>query len=237
MLIVAALGIKLSARFNWVWAVFEYALMIGFAIAALIMIYGTGLSGSVHTVSSLFTLPKTGLISRHPDRHLPLLGLGHRGVRRRRGQGQAGRAPPPSCSVVILLFIYSFVIFAFQGVAPIGTMVANQANILAFVGDKIGGSFWKNVMIVAVLGGTLASLQAAIVSSGRISFAMGRDRVFPKFFDNVHPRYLTPVERHHPARSAECRLPLGHDALLEHRQRSRATSSAPWGSWRRSSTS
>ena len=28
-----------------------------------IMIYGTGLSGSVHTVSSLFTLPKTGLIT------------------------------------------------------------------------------------------------------------------------------------------------------------------------------
>ena len=47
-------------------------------------------------------------------------------------------------------------------------------------------------MIVAVLGGTLASLQAAIVSSGRISFAMGRDRVFPKFFDNVHPRWRTP---------------------------------------------
>ena len=83
-------------------------------------------------------------------------------------------------------------IFAFQGIAPIGTMGANGANILAFVGDKIGGSFWKNVMIVAVLGGTLASLQAAIVSSGRISFAMGRDRVFPKFFDNVHQRYLTP---------------------------------------------
>ena len=48
------------------------------------------------------------------------------------------------------------------------------------------------LLIVAVLGGTLASLQAAIVSSGRISFAMGRDRVFPKFFDSVHPRWRTP---------------------------------------------
>ena len=35
-------GIKLSARFQWVWAVFEYALMIGFAIAALVLIYITG---------------------------------------------------------------------------------------------------------------------------------------------------------------------------------------------------
>ena len=48
--------------------------------------------------------------------------------------------------------------------------------------------FWKNVMIVAVLGGTLASLQAAIVSSARISFAMGRDRGIPSWFGRVAER-------------------------------------------------
>jgi amino acid transporter len=42
-------------------------------------------------------------------------------------------------------------------------------------------------MIVAVLGGTLASLLAAIVSAGRISFAMGRDRTFPRWFAAVNP--------------------------------------------------
>ena len=63
-------------------------------------------------------------------------------------------------SVVILFFIYAFTVFAFQGVAPgpgaNTPMQQHAGNILAFVGDKIGGSFWKNVMIVAVLGGTLA---------------------------------------------------------------------------------
>lgn len=47
-------------------------------------------------------------------------------------------------------------------------------------------------MIVAVLGGTLASLQAAIVSSSRISSAMGRDRVFPRWFGAVSEKYRTP---------------------------------------------
>ena len=47
-------------------------------------------------------------------------------------------------------------------------------------------------MIVAVLGGTLASLQAAIVSAGRISYAMGRDRTFPRWFGQVSERYRTP---------------------------------------------
>jgi amino acid transporter len=60
------------------------------------------------------------------------------------------------------------------------------------VGDLIGGTGWGNVMIVAVLGGTLASLLAAIVSAGRISYAMGRDRTFPRWFANVNPRFRTP---------------------------------------------
>jgi amino acid transporter len=191
VLIVAALGIKLSARFNWGWAIFEYALMIGFSVAALILIYGGGLSGAVHTFSSLFTLPKAGLVTGLLIAIFLYSGWDTAAYVGEEAKGkQAGSAA--ILSVVILFFIYSFVIFSFQGIAPWSTVQANEANILAFVGDRIGGSFWKEVMIVAVLGGTLASLQAAIVSSGRISFAMGRDRVFPKFFDNVHPRWRTP---------------------------------------------
>jgi amino acid permease len=35
VLVVAALGIKLSARFQWGWAIFEYGLLVGFTIAAI----------------------------------------------------------------------------------------------------------------------------------------------------------------------------------------------------------
>jgi amino acid transporter len=93
--------------------------------------------------------------------------------------------------VLILFVIYAGVIFCLQGVAPMSAMQNNAANILAYVGGLIGGG-WKNVMIVAVLGGTLASLLAAIVSAGRISFAMGRDRTFPRWFGAVSPRWSTP---------------------------------------------
>jgi amino acid transporter len=88
--------------------------------------------------------------------------------------------------------MYSVVILAFQGMAPGRVLQAHAANILAYVGNAIGGSFWKQVMIVAVLGGTLASLQAAIVSSSRIGFAMGRDRVFPRWFGQVSESRGTP---------------------------------------------
>ena len=120
---------------------------------------------------------------------------------------KAGRAAVTS--VVILFVMYSVVIMAFQGVAPSHVLQAHAANILAYVGQLLGGGFWKQVMIVAVLGGTLASLQAAIVSSSRISFAMGRDRVFPRWFGAVSEQAPHAVERHDPARAAERGVPVG----------------------------
>src|SRR5580693_1434144 len=48
VLVVAALGIKLSARFQWGWAIFEYGLLVGFTIAAIIAIYSGHLTHTVH---------------------------------------------------------------------------------------------------------------------------------------------------------------------------------------------
>lgn len=201
VLVVAALGIELSAKFQWVWAAFEYLLIAGFAIAALVLIYGSGLKGSVHVAGSWFTISGAGgfkaLISGMLLAIFLYSGWDTAAYVGEEAKGKkAGSAA--ILSVVILFVIYAFSVFAFQGIAPngnattAGTMQYHAGNILAFVGDKIGGGVWKNIMIVAVLGGTLASLQAAIVSSGRISFAMGRDRVFPKWFGGIHPIHRTP---------------------------------------------
>jgi hypothetical protein len=110
------------------------------------------------------------------------------------GEEAKGKKAGPAAvtSVILLFFIYTIVILAFQGVAPNHVLQNNAANILAYVGHAIGGGFWKQVMIVAVLGGTLASLQAAIVSSSRSSFAMGRDRVFPRWLSVVNEKHQTP---------------------------------------------
>jgi hypothetical protein len=107
---------------------------------------------------------------------------------------QAG--PAAITSVVLLFVMYSVVILVFQGIAPDSKIQANAGNVLAYVGRLIGGGFWADVMIVTVLGGTLASLQAAIVSASRIGYAMGRDRVFPTWFGRTHDRHQTPTTRY-----------------------------------------
>ncbi len=195
VLVIAALGIQLSARFSWGWAIFEYGLLVGFSIAALVGIYGHSLHHTVHVSGSWFTIGGAGGFSALVSGLLLAIFL-YSGwdtaayVTEESKGKQAGRAGVTS--VLILFVIYAGVIFCLQGVARNSAMQSNAADILAYVGNLIGGGGWKNVMIVAVLGGTLASLLAAIVSAGRISFAMGRDRTFPRWFAAVNPRYRTP---------------------------------------------
>jgi amino acid transporter len=196
VLAIAVIGIQASARFQWAWAIFEYALLFGFAIAAIIAIYGTHISGSVPMTASWFSFQGAGGLQPLVAGILLAIflysGWDTAAYVGEEAEGtKAGRAAV--LSVVVLFVIYSVALLAFQGIAPAKEMQDHAANILAFIGQRIGGSFWGVVMIVAVLGGTLASLQAAIVSSSRISFAMGRDRVFPRWFGAVSSKRRIPL--------------------------------------------
>jgi amino acid transporter len=195
VLVVAALGIKPTARFSWGWAVFEYGLLAGLSVAALVGIYGHHLHHAVRVTGSWFTISGAGGFSALVSGMLLAIFL-YSGWDTAAYVGEEARGkqagPAGVVSVVLLLVMYAGVIFCLQGVAPGGAMQANAANILAYVGRLIGGSAWGQVMIVAVLGGTLASLLAAIVSASRISFAMGRDRVLPGWLARVSPRSRTP---------------------------------------------
>ena len=196
VLVIAALGVKLSARFQWLWAVFEYAALAGFSIAAVALIATNHLSGSIHLATSWFTLHGAGGF------HALIAGIliaiflySGWDTAAYVGEEVKGRRAGSAAitSVVLLFVVYSIGVIALQGVAPFSAIQANSGDVLAFVGQRIGGTFWENVMIVAVLGGTLASLQAAIVSAARISYAMGRDRVIPSWFSQVSSTYRTPM--------------------------------------------
>ncbi len=196
VLVVAALGIKLSARFQWGWAIFEYVCLFCFSIAAVALIYTNGLSDTVKLTGSWFTIAGAGgfhaLIGGIVIAIFLYSGWDTAAYVGEEVEGRkAGRAA--LASVILLFVVYSVGVVALQGVAPNAAMQSHASNVLAFAGQRIAGGFGKNVMIVAVLGGTLASLQAAIVSAARISFAMGRDRVFPTWFGQVSHRYRTPM--------------------------------------------
>jgi amino acid transporter len=88
-------------------------------------------------------------------------------------------------SVAMLAVVYSITTFAFQGVLSPDELQAHAGNALSAIGARVLHKPWDSLMALVVLTGTLASLQAAVVSAARMGFAMSRDRVMPEFFRRV----------------------------------------------------
>jgi amino acid transporter len=88
-------------------------------------------------------------------------------------------------SVVMLALVYSIVTFAFQGVLSPREMQAHAGDVLSAVSGRLLHKPWDSVMALVVLTGTLATLQAAVVSASRVGLAMSRDSVMPRFFQRM----------------------------------------------------
>jgi amino acid transporter len=101
----------------------------------------------------------------------------------------ADRANAPGqaaiASVVILALCYVTCVLGYQAALPRDVLEAHAGNALAVVGPALLGKPWGTLMSLAVLTGTLATLQAAIISAARVGFAMARDRVMPGIFRRV----------------------------------------------------
>ena len=95
-------------------------------------------------------------------------------------------------SVIILLFVYSLITFAYQGVVSRTELQGYAGSSLAVIADRLLPGKSSLVLSVVVLLGTVACLQVALVSSSRLGFAMAEDRVMPAFFKVIHPRTGSP---------------------------------------------
>ena len=95
-------------------------------------------------------------------------------------------------SVVILLFVYALITFAYQGIVSRSALQNSAGNALAVIAQRLMPGPSSLLLSLVVLLGTVACLQVAIVSSSRLGFAMAKDRVMPPFFRIVHPRTGSP---------------------------------------------
>ena len=95
-------------------------------------------------------------------------------------------------SVIILLFVYCLITFAYQGVLSRTDLQSSAGNSLAVIADCLLPGPSSLVLSLVVLLGTIACLQVAVVSSTRLGFAMAEDRVMPAFFKIIHPRTGSP---------------------------------------------
>ena len=111
-------------------------------------------------------------------------------------------------SLAIVVPIYVLVAFAAIGGIETTAELAQQAGLpagaptwqlLGNLGElgiiEAAGQFVPfgvPLLLVAGLAATMSALNATVYSSSRVSFAMGRDRVVPEVFAEVHPEKRTP---------------------------------------------
>ena len=186
--VLAVLGLKLVARFEWLTVLFQYSVLLFVAaVAGRALLHGTtsvafswswfswsglggmrGLMGGILIACFMYSGWDAAIYVNEET------------TDKANNPGRAALA-----SVVMLAVVYSLVTFAFQGVLSAGDVQAHAGNVLSAVSERLLGKPWDAVMSLVVLTGTLATLQAAVVSAARVGLAMSRDRVMPAFFQRL----------------------------------------------------
>ena len=90
-----------------------------------------------------------------------------------------------------VIFVYVIVSIAALGAVDWTKFVGSQAP-LADVARALVGEPGGVILAVGGLVSILGALNAVILASARVSFAMARDRLFPRFFDYLSPVHETP---------------------------------------------
>jgi len=94
-------------------------------------------------------------------------------------------------SVIIPTILYVAVILVAAGILPLDGVIDMEAPIVE-AARLFAGSFGALAVTFAALMATASSANASVLASSRISFAMGRDKILPDLFNDIHEKFYTP---------------------------------------------
>ena len=197
-------GIELSARSQAVLLTVELVTLATFAIVALVKVFG-GLEGSVmptlEWLNPLSIVGEDGGWDSSAFAAALLVTLfiywgwdTTASVNEESGNPteQPGRAT--IYSVLILVGTYLLVTIAAQAIHGAEYLAEQgESDILASLGAEILGEPLNVLLILAVLTSAAASTQTTILPCARTALSMGAKGAAPKYWAQVHPRYLTPA--------------------------------------------
>lgn len=94
-------------------------------------------------------------------------------------------------AVSIATILYGLVLYVSTGIVPYAEQVTYQAPLVE-AANRFMSTAGVVGMSAAALLATASSANAAIFASSRINYAMGRDQILPSWFNEIHPKFLTP---------------------------------------------
>jgi amino acid transporter len=197
MLLIAVLGIRITARTQVGMGIIEYLILIGFAIAGLVAVLGHH-PGTFPITKGWFSLSGIGGHGSLAAGFLLAVFIytGWDGtiyvneeVKHRRSN--PGRAAILAVAFVAIIYVLSQV--GLQGVVSPAKLQANAPSALVYVAHALGGGGWAKVMALALALSVIAATGTGIVLTARIVYGMASHRVLPAFLSNVSRRFRTPV--------------------------------------------
>ena len=197
MLIIAVVGIRITARAQVSMALVEYLILIGMAVAGLVWVLGHH-AGSVPITKGWVSLSGTGGHGSAVAGFLiavfvyggwdGTLYVNEEVKHRRINPGRAA-----ILAVALLAIIYTLAQVGLQGVVSPARLQAHSATALVYIAQVLGGSGWAKAMALSIALSVIATTGTGIVLSARIVYRMASYRALPEFLANVSRRFATPA--------------------------------------------
>jgi amino acid transporter len=196
MLVIAIVGIRITARTQVGMALVEYTILLGFAIVGLVAVishrHGTfpvtrgwfSLSG----INGKGSLSAGFLVALFAYTGWDGTVYVNEEVRHRRVN--PGRAAV--IAVALLAVIYTLAQVGLQGVISPTNLQASAAPLVA-VAQGLGGGGWAKVMALAIALSAIATTGAGVVVGARIIYGMASYRALPGSLASVNRRFATPA--------------------------------------------
>lgn len=94
--------------------------------------------------------------------------------------------------VVIVFALYEIFTVATNLAMPAKTIQANAGDVLAVLGQEVWPGIGGKLLVIAVMLSTIATLETTLIQVTRTLFAMSRERTLPAFFGKILPVRQTP---------------------------------------------
>jgi len=197
MLVIAIVGIKITARTQVGLALVEYLIVIGFSIAGLVYVFGHH-AGIVHPTTAWLSPSGIGGKGSAVAGFLSAVFVfgGWDGTLYVNEEVKHRRINPGRAAIFAVLFLTIFYTLAqvgLQGVVSPKALANNSASAPVYVAGVLGGSSGEKAMALAIALSVIATTGTGIVLTARIIYGMASYRVLPEFLSNVSRRYSTPV--------------------------------------------
>ena len=188
------MGVRVTARAQWIMSGIEVAILILFAILAIVhsashsvVSFSWSWFGFSH-FNGLAGFAAGGLVAAFYYWGWDVSSnLNEEMKDSKRTAGLGG-----IIGVVIVFALYEIFTVATNLAMPAKTIQANAGDVLAVLGQEVWSGTGGKLLVIAVMLSTIATLETTLIQVTRTLFAMSRERTLPAFLGKILPVRQTP---------------------------------------------